>query len=173
MALNVIIMSMRKATIITAMLAGFTFNPASAVEPGQIAPEFALPGRSGQVVRLSDYRDKVVYLYFWTSWCGTCVQAFPWLNEMQSKYGAKGLQIIAIDLDVKAEDAINFLADTPTGFVVALDTKASSPAAYKIKALHTSLLIEAGGKVIARKVVVDDTDKSLVESSIRQALANR
>lgn len=166
-------MSMRRAMTIAAMLAGFTFNPASAVEPGQVAPEFALPGQPGQVVRLSDYRDKVVYLYFWTSWCGTCVQAFPWLNEIQSKYGAKGLQIIAVNLDVKPEDARSFLAENPAGFIVAMDTKASTPAAYKIKALHTSLLIESGGKVIARKVVVDDKDKGMIESSIVQALANR
>ena len=159
--------------IIAAMLAGFILKPAMAVEPGQIAPEFALPGQSDQVVRLSDYRDKVVYLYFWTSWCGTCVQAFPWLNEMQSKYGAKGLQIIAVDLDVKAEDARNFLVENPANFLVAMDTKASTPAAYKIKALHISLLIGPGGKVIARQAVVNDTDKSLVESGIRQALSGK
>lgn len=162
-----------KAMIIAAMLAGFIHNPAMAVEPGQTAPEFALPGQSGQVVRLSDYRDKVVYLYFWTSWCGTCIQAFPWLNAMQSKYGAKGLQIIAVDLDVKAEHAKNFLVENPVDFLIAMDTKASTPAAYKIKALHTSLLVEPGGKVIARKIVVNDTDKNLIESSIGQALSGR
>lgn len=168
-----VMMSRFKATIIAATLAGFTFNSAIAVEPGQVAPEFALPGQSGQVVRLSDYRDKVVYLYFWTSWCGTCVQSFPWLNEMQHKYGAKGLQIIAVDLDVKAEDAKNFLVENPVDFLIAMDTKASTPSAYKVKALHTSLLIEPGGKVIARRVVVNDTDKSLIESSIGQALTSR
>ena len=159
--------------IIAAILAGFTHSPAMAAEPGQTAPEFVLPGQSAQVVRLSDYRDKVVYLYFWTSWCGTCVQAFPWLNAMQSKYGAKGLQIIAVDLDVKAEDARNFFVENPVNFLIAMDTKASTPAAYKIKALHTSFLVEPGGKVIARKIVVNDTDKDMVESSIRQALSGK
>jgi len=159
--------------IIAAMLAGFTLTPAMAVERGQMAPEFALPGQSGQIVRLSDYQNKTVYLYFWTSWCGTCVQAFPWLNEMQSKYGAQGLQIIAVNLDVKAEDARNFLAENPAAFLIAMDNRADTPAAYKIKALHTSLLVEPGGKVIARQVVVNDTDKDTVESSIRQALSGK
>lgn len=159
--------------IIAAMLAGFILNPAMAVEPGQMAPEFALPVQSGQVVRLSDYRDKVVYLYFWTSWCGTCIQAFPWLNRMQSKYGAEGLQIIAVDLDVKPEDAKHFVGENPVNFLIVMDTKASTPAAYKIKALHTSLLVAPGGKVMARKIVVNDTDKDMIESSISQALASR
>ena len=80
---------------------------------------------------------------------------------MQSKYGAKGLQIIAVNLDVKAEDARNFLVEKPVDFLIAMDTKASTPVTYKIKALHTSLLIEPGGKVIARKIMVNYTNKNL------------
>lgn len=159
--------------IIAAILAGFTHSPAMAVEPGQTAPEFALPMQSDQIVRLSDYRDKVVYLYFWTSWCGTCIQTFPWLNAMQTKYSAQGLQIIAVNLDAKAEDARNVLVKNPVNFLIAMDTKASTPAAYQIKALHTSLLVEPGGKVMIRKIVVNDTDRDMIESSIRQALASR
>lgn len=168
-----VIMSRCKTIIIAAILAIFTLNPAMAVEPGQIAPEFVLPVQSGQVVRLSDYHDKVVYLYFWTSWCGTCVQAFPWLNAMQSKYGAEGLQIIAVNLDAKPEDTKNLLVENPANFLIAMDIKASTPAAYKIKALHTSLLVGHGGTVIARQIVVNDTDKGLIESSIRQILKSR
>lgn len=166
-------MNKYKAMIIAATLAGFAVNPAMAVEPGQIAPEITLPGESGQVMRLSDYQDKVVYLYFWASWCSSCKQSFPWMNAMQSKYGAKGLQIIAVNLDAKAEDARHFLAETPANFLIAMDTKASTPTAYKIKGMHTSLLVAPGGKVIARQIMIKDADKDLVESGIRQALAIR
>lgn len=35
---------------------------------------------------LSGYRDKVVVVDFWASWCVPCRRSFPWMNEMQEKY---------------------------------------------------------------------------------------
>ena len=75
-------------------LAAFT---ASAVDVGQPAPELPLPaGAPG--LKLADYRGKVVYLDFWASWCGPCRQSFPWMNEIQEKYGKEGLAVIGVNV---------------------------------------------------------------------------
>ena len=73
--------------------------PTQAIELGQSAPEVELPGAS--VAHLSDLRGKLVYVDFWASWCGPCKQSFPWMNEMQKKYAARGFQVLAINLDAK------------------------------------------------------------------------
>ena len=78
--------------------------PARAVEGGQVAPEFELPGRAG-TLKLSDYKGKLVYLDFWASWCGPCKQSFPWMNDMQARYGDKGLRIVGVNVDKKQDDA--------------------------------------------------------------------
>ncbi len=36
--------------------------------PGQKAPDFQLRSLGGEQVRLSEYRGKVVFLSFWTTW---------------------------------------------------------------------------------------------------------
>jgi thiol-disulfide isomerase/thioredoxin len=43
---------------------------------------------------LSDLRGQVVLIDFWTSTCGTCISLIPHLNEMQEKYGPRGLRVI-------------------------------------------------------------------------------
>ncbi len=158
---------------IAIILAGFSLHPAMATESGEMAPEFILPGQSGQEVRLSDFKNKVIYLDFWASWCGPCKQSFTWMNSMQTKYGAQGLQIIAVNLDAKAEDARQFILENSSNFMIAMGTKTSIPATYKIKVMPTSLLIGQGGKVIERHAGFRDDDKSALESSIKQALMHR
>jgi hypothetical protein len=37
-------------------------------EPPKPAPALALPDLDGRTVRLDDFRNKVVMLFFWTSW---------------------------------------------------------------------------------------------------------
>jgi hypothetical protein len=37
-------------------------------EPRKPAPALALPDLDGRTVRLDDFRNKVVMLFFWTSW---------------------------------------------------------------------------------------------------------
>lgn len=38
------------------------------IEGDQAAPDFTLPDVSGKPVRLADFRGKVIFLTFWTTW---------------------------------------------------------------------------------------------------------
>lgn len=142
---------------------------AFATEVGKPAPEFQLPS-GDKTIKLADYKGKVVYVDFWASWCGPCRQSFPWMNEMQSKYGAQGFAVLAINVDQKREDAQKFLADTPAKFTVAYDDKGVTPKAFAVKTMPTSMLIGTDGmvKVIHRGFRADETQA--LEQQIRTAL---
>lgn len=150
-------------------LSGLLACGAHAVEVGQPAPSFELPGQQG-TVQLSSYKGKTVYLDFWASWCGPCKQSFPWMNDMQKKYGAKGLRIVGVNLDQKAEDAKAFLATTPAQFDVAFDSAGQSPKQYGVKGMPTSLLIGPDGKVLMVHQGFKPESREELESQIKQAL---
>jgi cytochrome c biogenesis protein CcmG, thiol:disulfide interchange protein DsbE len=155
------------AAIATALLVA---QPASAaVVPGQPAPAFELPGTAG-AVRLEQYQGKLVYLDFWASWCGPCRHSFPWMNDMQAKYGAQGLQVVGINVDAKTDDARNFLAATPARFVVAFDPAGAAPRQYGIKGMPSSVLIGPDGKVLFEHSGFREADRAELESRIRAAL---
>lgn len=153
------------ALALTAMLG----LPALAVEVGQPAPDFDLPGGKG-AVKLSDYKGKVVYVDFWASWCGPCKQSFPWMNDMQTRYGGKGLNLVAVNVDQKPEDAKTFLNDNAAKFTVAFDQGGKTPKAYAIKGMPTSVLIGADGKVLMVHNGFKDEQRGELEKQIKQAL---
>ena len=58
---------------------------ASKIKPGQPAPDFTLDDLQGQSVSLSDFKGQAVFLDFWASWCGPCIEAVPHLEELKQQ----------------------------------------------------------------------------------------
>lgn len=143
--------------------------PAGAVTSGQLAPSFELPGRAA-VIRLNALRGKLVYLDFWASWCIPCRQSFPWMNQMQERYGASGLQIIAVNVDQKPDDAVAFLQVNPARFDIAFDPQGTVPKIYSIKGMPTSVLIGTDGNVLHVHSGFQLDQRDLLEQRLRQAL---
>ena len=145
-------------------------GPARALEAGHPAPEFDLPSRTTTALKLSDYKGRLVYLDFWASWCGPCKQSFPWMNDMQARYGERGLRIVGVNLDKKLEDAKTFLTRTPARFDVVFDVEGKTPAAYGVKVMPTSFLIAPNGKVLAIHGGFREEDRDKLERDIKQLL---
>jgi thiol-disulfide isomerase/thioredoxin len=143
--------------------------PASAADLGAPAPAFDLAGLDGQV-SLARYQGKLVYVDFWASWCGPCRQSFPWMNQMQAKYGAQGLQIIGVNLDAKNADARAFLAATPAQFAIAFDPAGATPKQYGLKGMPSSYLIGRDGKLLMTHMGFNQNDKDELEKAIKSHL---
>lgn len=130
------------------LLALLLTGAAHALEPGQPAPDIALPQATVPVKQLAELRGQLVYLDFWASWCGPCRQSFPWMGELQKKYGARGLQVLAINLDKQRGDADAFLARHPAGFALAFDPQGEAAQRFAIKGMPSSVLIAPDGRVL-------------------------
>lgn len=70
-----------------------------AANAGDAVPTFKLPGMDGKQHELVEWRNKVVLLNFWASWCSPCQTEIRDLVAFQTEYGAQGLQIVGIGLD--------------------------------------------------------------------------
>jgi len=64
------------------------------------APEFtqqdAAAWLNSPPLKMQDLRGKVVLLDIWTFDCWNCYRSFPWLNGLEKKFAAQGLQVIGI-----------------------------------------------------------------------------
>jgi thiol-disulfide isomerase/thioredoxin len=164
---------MKLNIILALVLAALCGRPADAlaVDVGQPAPNFALPGMQGRVVALESLRGQVVYVDFWASWCGPCRRSFPWMNDMQRKYG-KGFAIVAVNVDKKRADAEKFLAQFPASFPVVFDEAGTTPAAFGVKGMPSSYLIDARGNVALVERGFFDERRAELEDRVKSLLAN-
>ena len=144
--------------------------PARAVVAGDAAPGFVLPGDADTTVSLADLRGKVVLVDFWASWCAPCRRSFPWLNEMQQKYGPRGFTVVAVNVDKKRADAQRFLQQYPARFAIAFDEAGLTPAKFAVKAMPSSFLVDARGKIVQVEVGFTDERKDVLEERIRSLL---
>jgi thiol-disulfide isomerase/thioredoxin len=133
------------------------------------APVFELPGDSGPI-SLEQYRNQVVYVDFWASWCVPCKHSFPWLNKMQERYGEDGFKVIGINVDKDKAMAAKFLEIVPASFDIAYDPEGAVADLYSLKVMPSSYLIDRDGNLVHAHKGFKSSDGSRMEDMIRKLL---
>ena len=90
---------------------------------------------------------KVVIVDFWASWCGPCGESFPVMDELQKKYGAQGLVILAVNEDENKADMDAFLKTHAVSFTVVRDAKQVLVEVAGIGTMPGSFVLGRDGKV--------------------------
>jgi thiol-disulfide isomerase/thioredoxin len=132
------------------------------------APDFKLDTLEGKPLSLAEYRNKVILLNFWATWCGPCRAEIPDLVELQNKYKDR-LQIIGLVVDDDDPDAIKkFVEQFAINYPVAIATDTLRMEYGGIPALPTSFLLDAEGRVVQKHEGLHDP--VLYEVEIRSLL---
>jgi thiol-disulfide isomerase/thioredoxin len=151
------------------LLLTFLISPAALATK---APVFELPGDSG-TISLKQYRNQVVFVDFWASWCVPCKYSFPWMNEMQERYGKDGLKVIGINVDKDKAMAQKFLEHVPATFDIAYDPEGEIADLYSLKVMPSSYLIDRDGNLVHAHKGFKTSDGSKMEDMIRKLIDNK
>lgn len=82
---------------------------ASKLLKGKPAIDFEMTDIDGNVHRLSDFKGKVIYLDFWATWCGPCVQESPFFEKLAKDFAGKDVVFIPVSIDKNKNDWTNFI----------------------------------------------------------------
>ena len=67
--------------------------------------DITLSDTAGIQYKLSDFKDKIIYLDIWALWCGPCLKALPKLKKLQKKFKDNNdVVIININTDTRGKE---------------------------------------------------------------------
>jgi peroxiredoxin len=137
--------------------------------PPAVAPEFALKDLSGNLMKLSDYRGKVVIVNFWATWCLPCRMEIPTFIKLTQKYRARGLEIIGVSVDEDGADGVQSFAETSgINYPVAIANPDTIESYGPIDAIPTTFIIDREGRVYQAHRGMVTYEK--IESAIKSIL---
>jgi peroxiredoxin len=105
-------------------------------------PDFALKDSTGALVKLSDYKGKVVLLNFWATWCGPCKIEIPWFMDFQKTYKDRDFAVIGVSLD----------EDKKMNYRVVIGNDQVSQLFGSIESLPTTLIIDREGRIASMHI---------------------
>lgn len=134
-------------------LSGATDNtaddPMSAI-PAQVsfpAPELILINLNGETVSLDGYREKVVLVNNWATWCPPCRAEMPQLEAYYQAHVADPFTLIGISAGDTVGQVQSFVQDYGTSFPMWLDPENLALRAFRNDALPSSYVIDTTGTV--------------------------
>lgn len=141
----------------------------AALLPGEPAPPMKTVTLQGDSVGLPSFKNKVVYLDVWASWCGPCVGEIPFSIKLQNAFKGKDSVVfvnVSVDQDRQAWEKAMLTYDAWKG--IHLLSGPSIFKTYKIRGIPRYILIDKAGRIVNADAPRPSSDD--IEKEIRQLL---
>ena len=150
-----------------ASFAGTTAAP----QVGFLAPDFSLPTKDGETIRLSDLRGQAVLVNLWATWCPPCRAEMPAIEKVYNEYKDEGLVVLAINMTYqdKASAVLPFAQEHGLTFPILLDESAVVGRAYQLRSLPSSFFITREG-IINEVVIGGPMAEALLRTRVEEIL---
>jgi thiol-disulfide isomerase/thioredoxin len=114
------------------------------------APPLALEGLDGESYDLADYRERVVVINFWATWCPPCIAEMPAIQSMWEKLNPAGLEVLAVNAGESSSDITAFLSrfEPRLTFPILLDPSGMAFEGWRVRGLPKTYVVGKQGRII-------------------------
>ncbi len=140
----------------------------SPLKPIRPAPDFALPNLDDKVLRLSDFRGKVVIVNFWATWCPPCRFEIPSMQRAWNIIKGDDIAMLAIHVGGNMDRVMQFAADYDVEFPVLLDADSEVIGRWPVLGLPTTIIVDAQGRMVLRAIGGRKWDDPEILAQIRK-----
>jgi peroxiredoxin len=148
--------------------------PPSARPTLRRAPDFALKSITGEEIKLSNFKGKIVMLNFWATWSPLCFGEIPVLEKLYQQYKDKGLVVIGISVDQGSEESVkSFAQQANITYPIVISTEElisnyRQATGDTLKTIPTTFIINKAGFVFKKHVSAQS--KEMFEKDVLRLL---
>lgn len=125
------------------------------IEPIESLDQLRLKTASGTFIDWSDYKDKVVFINFWATWCGPCIKEMPSIERLKQKLSAE--EVIFLFATEEDFQKIGKFKNKHS-FNLTFVQQQTNLAHLEILALPTTFIFDKAGKLVFRETSVRQWD---------------
>jgi thiol-disulfide isomerase/thioredoxin len=120
-------------------------------DTGQELPALSLTSLEGRPVNLAEFKGKPTVVNLWATWCPPCVREMPVLHQAQVE--RPGVNFVFLNQGESAEKVGAWLQarNLPMRNVL-MDANWQAAAAFKQRALPTTLFFDAKGRLVSMRI---------------------
>jgi cytochrome c biogenesis protein CcmG, thiol:disulfide interchange protein DsbE len=141
------------------------------VKAGQPATDFDAATLAGSSLKLSSLRGKVVLVDFWASWCEPCKKELPLLDKLAPRLHARGIEIVAVNIDDDRAKAADFVRSHGLRLTVVNDASKKIVGAWEPPKMPSSFVVDKGGVVRAVHGGFEPGDEAKLEAELNALVA--
>ncbi|MEW8026735.1 MAG: TlpA disulfide reductase family protein [Candidatus Thiodiazotropha sp.] len=119
----------------------------TAVERHEPAPPLKLADSQDHFLDIQAFRNRVILVNFWATWCPPCVEEIPSLNRLQAHYKNQDVSIVSVDFRESGEEIEAFLEERPVDFPVLMDRDGLTSLAWRVFSFPSSFIIDRQGRL--------------------------
>ena len=112
--------------------------------------EIRLKDLNGRPVSLSDFRGKIVFLNFWTTWCYACRIEMPDMEKLHQKFKNKDFAMVSINIQESVSQVKQFFKKFRLTLTALLDSDGEVGARFMITAIPTTFILDREGIIIGK-----------------------
>ncbi len=123
----------------------------------------------GNRIASTDFKNKVVLVDFWATWCPQCVASLPEMKRLYETFNKRGFEIVGVSVDKGTNDLTKFVEDKKIPWKILSDTITAEKGGTKLSKhfgvsdFPTLMLIGRDGKMIATDFDLKTLEKELIK----------
>jgi thiol-disulfide isomerase/thioredoxin len=110
-------------------------------------PELKLYDLNGKQHSLDDYKNHVVLVQFWATYCTPCRKEMPSMNKLMKKMAGVPFKILAVDMGEEKSEVETFVKEVKPDFTILMDSSGKSIADWRVFAAPSNFIIGPDGKI--------------------------